>query len=114
MERDDDVLEYYDQPSCIPLRYRPKSGRQTTQWHPPISSCFAKHRQARKSGTPRSRSIPWLFPCQLAISEPGQDSGAALREKRMLGSSGLRIGCDPLQITTPLRYCWRIAIWSTT
>ncbi len=35
MERDDDVLEYYDQPSRIPLRYRAKSGWQTTQWHTP-------------------------------------------------------------------------------
>ncbi len=33
MERDADVLEYYDQPPQIPLKYRAKSGRQTTQWH---------------------------------------------------------------------------------
>ena len=35
MERDDDVLEYYDQSSRIPLHYRAKSGRKTTQWHTP-------------------------------------------------------------------------------
>ncbi len=35
MERDDDVLEYYDQSSRIPLGYRAKSGRRTTQWHTP-------------------------------------------------------------------------------
>lgn len=35
MERDDDVLEYYDQPARIPLRYRTASGRLTTQWHTP-------------------------------------------------------------------------------
>lgn len=35
MERDDDVLEYYDQPARIPLRYRAPSGRLTTQWHTP-------------------------------------------------------------------------------
>jgi len=35
MERDDDVLEFYDQPSRIPLSYRTKSGRKTTQWHTP-------------------------------------------------------------------------------
>jgi putative transposase len=35
MERDDDVLEFYDQPSRIPLNYRAKSGRRTTQWHTP-------------------------------------------------------------------------------
>lgn len=33
MERDDDVLEYYDQPAKIPLSYCAKSGRATTQWH---------------------------------------------------------------------------------
>lgn len=35
MERDDDVLEYYDQAERIPLYYRTKSGRNTTQWHTP-------------------------------------------------------------------------------
>jgi putative transposase len=35
MERDEDVLEYYDQPARIPLRYRAVSGRHTTQWHTP-------------------------------------------------------------------------------
>jgi putative transposase len=35
MERDDEVLEYYDQPMRLPLRYRAKSGRNTTQWHTP-------------------------------------------------------------------------------
>src|SRR2546430_5991499 len=35
MERDDDVVEYYDQPGRMPLRYRALSGRHTTQWHTP-------------------------------------------------------------------------------
>ena len=35
MERDDDVLEYYDQPIRIQLQYRARSGRKTTQWHTP-------------------------------------------------------------------------------
>ena len=35
MERDDDVLEFYDQSSRIPLSYRAKSGHKTTQWHTP-------------------------------------------------------------------------------
>src|SRR5947209_12557027 len=35
MERDDDVLEFYEQPSRIPLSYRAKSGRRTTHWHTP-------------------------------------------------------------------------------
>ncbi|MBA2394458.1 MAG: DDE-type integrase/transposase/recombinase [Ktedonobacteraceae bacterium] len=35
MERDDDVLEYYDQAIRIPLQYRANSGRPTTQWHTP-------------------------------------------------------------------------------
>src|SRR5436305_6517034 len=44
MERDDDVLEFYDQPSRIPLSYRAKSGRKTTQWHTP--DFFVLHRQS--------------------------------------------------------------------
>ncbi len=35
MECDEDVLELYEQPSRILLSYRAKSGRRTTQWHPP-------------------------------------------------------------------------------
>src|SRR6266568_2279313 len=35
MERDEDVLEYYDQSSRIPLSYRARSGHRTTQWHTP-------------------------------------------------------------------------------
>jgi len=35
MERDNEVLEYYDQPMRLPLRYRAQSGRNTTQWHTP-------------------------------------------------------------------------------
>src|SRR5260370_32444539 len=35
MERDEDVLEFYDQSSRIPLSYRAKSGSGPTQWHTP-------------------------------------------------------------------------------
>src|SRR3989449_1216896 len=35
MERDDEVLEFYDQSSRIPLSYRASSGHKTTQWHTP-------------------------------------------------------------------------------
>lgn len=35
MERDEDVLEYYDQPTRLQLRYRARSGKNTTQWHTP-------------------------------------------------------------------------------
>lgn len=35
MERDDDVLAYYDQPTRIQLHYRSRSGRKTSPWHTP-------------------------------------------------------------------------------
>lgn len=35
MERDDDVLEYYDQPTRIQLHYTSRSGRKTSPWHTP-------------------------------------------------------------------------------
>jgi putative transposase len=35
MERDPEVLEYYAQPSRMPLTYTSLSGRATTQWHTP-------------------------------------------------------------------------------
>ncbi len=35
MERDDDVLEYYDQPTRIQLHYNSRSGRKTSPWHTP-------------------------------------------------------------------------------
>ncbi len=34
MERDEDVLEYYDRSSRIPLSYRAKSGHRTTELAP--------------------------------------------------------------------------------
>jgi putative transposase len=54
MERDEAVLEYYDQPIRIPLSYRAKSGRKTTQWHPPdlmgIWRCPPGEAEAEKVG----------------------------------------------------------------
>ncbi len=35
MERDDDVLEYYDQPTRIQLHYRSLRGHKTSPWHTP-------------------------------------------------------------------------------
>ncbi len=35
VERDDDVLEMYDQPSSIQLHYQARSGRKTSPWHTP-------------------------------------------------------------------------------
>ncbi len=35
MERDKDVLEYYDQPARIQLHYHARSGRKTSPWHTP-------------------------------------------------------------------------------
>jgi putative transposase len=35
MERDDDVLEYYDQPTRIQLHYRSRFGHKTSPWHTP-------------------------------------------------------------------------------
>jgi putative transposase len=35
MEHDPGVLEYWDQPTRLKLRYRGPSGRQVTNWHPP-------------------------------------------------------------------------------
>ncbi len=35
MERDEDVLEFYDQPTRIPLHYQARSGRKTSPWHIP-------------------------------------------------------------------------------
>ena len=35
MECDQDVLEYYDQPTHIQLHYRARSGRKTSPWHTP-------------------------------------------------------------------------------
>src|SRR5258708_24255268 len=35
MERDSDVLEYYDQPTRIQLHYHARSGHKTSPWHTP-------------------------------------------------------------------------------
>src|SRR6266550_9462050 len=43
MERDDDVLELYDQPTRIQLAYHARSGRKTTQWHTPDFFVIRQH-----------------------------------------------------------------------
>lgn len=35
MEHDDEVLEYYDQPTSIPLKYKSIRGKRLTVWHTP-------------------------------------------------------------------------------
>jgi putative transposase len=43
MERDQDVLEYYDQPTRIQLHYRARSGRKTSPWHTPDFLVLRQH-----------------------------------------------------------------------
>jgi putative transposase len=54
MERDDDVLEYYDQSARIPLHYRAKSGRNTTQWHTPDFFVIRRERAGWEEWKPAS------------------------------------------------------------
>jgi putative transposase len=51
MERDDDVLEFYDQPTRLQLRYRARSGRNTTQWHTPDFFGLCCKNEEEKRGT---------------------------------------------------------------
>jgi putative transposase len=55
MERDEDVLEYYDQPMRIPLRYRAPSGHNTTQWHTPDFFVLRQHGAGFEEWKPASR-----------------------------------------------------------
>ncbi len=43
MERDEDVLEYYDQPTRIQLHYHARSGRKTSPWHTPDFLVLRQH-----------------------------------------------------------------------
>jgi len=54
MERDDDVLEYYDQPTRIQLQYRARSGRKTTQWHTPDFFVIRQHSAGFEEWKPAS------------------------------------------------------------
>ena len=60
MERDDDVLEYYDQSARIPLHYRAKSGRNTTQWHTPDFFVIRRERAGWEEWKPAS-ALDTLF-----------------------------------------------------
>jgi putative transposase len=55
MERDDDVLEYYDQPTRIQLQYRARSGRKTTQWHTPDFFVIRQHSAGFEEWKPVTR-----------------------------------------------------------
>lgn len=43
MERDEDVLEMYDQPTRIQLHYHARSGRKTSPWHTPDFLVLRQH-----------------------------------------------------------------------
>jgi putative transposase len=43
MERDEDVLEYYDQPTRIQFHYHACSGRKTSPWHTPDFLVLQQH-----------------------------------------------------------------------
>jgi putative transposase len=66
MERDDDVLEFYDQPSRIPLSYCAKSGRRTTQWHTPDFFVLRRESAAWEEWKP-AQSLDTL-----AVSQPAR------------------------------------------
>ncbi len=61
MERDEDVLEYYDQPTHLQLRYHARSGRSTTQWHTPdffvIRRSGAGFEEWKKSSTAQNLTV---------------------------------------------------------
>src|SRR5438874_4309652 len=66
MERDDDVLEFYDQSSRIPLSYRARSGHKTTQWHTPDFFVL------RKSSAGWEEWKPASMLDELAVSMPAR------------------------------------------
>lgn len=66
MERDDDVLEFYDQSSRIPLAYRARSGHKTTQWHTPDFFVL------RKSSAGWEEWKPASMLDELAVSMPAR------------------------------------------
>jgi putative transposase len=84
MERDEDVLEFYEQSSRIPLSYRARSGHRTTQWHTP--DFFVLRREsAGWEEWKQASSLETLATArsQLATSKLGPGSGTVLRERRM-------------------------------
>jgi len=81
MERDPDVLEYYDQPCRIPLTYQAKSGKRTTQWHTLTSLYYEAPRLAGKSGNQLRPLSLWPLLNLLGTRLPEQDTGTALLER---------------------------------
>lgn len=66
MERDDDVLEYYDQPTRIQLHYRALSGRNTSPWHTPDFFVLRKEKAGFEEWKPE-RSLE-----KLILSQPNR------------------------------------------
>ena len=97
MERDDDVLEYYDQSSRIPLSYRAKSGRHTTQWHTPDFFVLRTTSAGWEEWKPALALDDLPFPCLLATSKQAPDNGAAFQKRRMPRSLASTIACVPLR-----------------
>ncbi len=94
MERDDNVLEFYDQPSRIPLSYRAKSGRKTTQWHTP--DFFVLRRES--AGWEEWKPAPSLD--ALAESQPARYQQTGTGQWRCLPGE---VYAEPLGLSYRLR-----------
>src|SRR4051794_12905345 len=57
MEHDDDVLEFYDQPPPLHLRYATASGRPVRVWHTPDYFVLCRDGATRKEWTPEGELI---------------------------------------------------------
>lgn len=88
MERDKDVLEYYDQSSRIPLGYRANRVPESLNGIHQTSLCSAAHRQAGRSGGRQADLIAWRSISPLAISKPELDSGTVLQARHMPSNWG--------------------------
>ena len=96
MERDDDVLEYYDQPTRIQLHYKSRSGRKTSPWHTPDFLVIRRNGAAFEEWKPAEALSSLRRVCLNGISaRPAGDGVVPLARQRR--RSGTHLSCANLQ-----------------
>ena len=75
------VIEYYDQPEKITLKYRSKTGRRITSWHTPDFFVIRENGAGWEEWKTESELQQLMENQPIAIAEMRRASGVALREK---------------------------------
>jgi putative transposase len=100
MERDEDVLEYYDQPTRIQLHYRSLRGHKTSPWHTPDFLVIRRNGAGFEEWKPENAPEGLTKRMPERYQPDPRGGWRFLLESKRQGLWDSPIGCVPLVNTT--------------